>query len=75
MFIVGHTLAWHNQTPDRVFQDDKRNPVRVADGDSWLNNWPMKGRTNYPLLFDRFGKAKPAFDAVIAARDATNDLK
>ncbi len=37
----------------------------VADGDSWLNNWPMRGRTNYPLLFDRAGKPKPAFAAVI----------
>jgi endo-1,4-beta-xylanase len=25
----------------------------LTDGDSWLNNWPMAGRTNYPLLFDR----------------------
>jgi endo-1,4-beta-xylanase len=33
----------------------------VADGDSWLNNWPIKGRTNYPLLFDRLGRTKPAF--------------
>jgi len=40
----------------------------VADGDSWLNNWPMKGRTNYPLLFDRSGKAKPAFSAITDAR-------
>ena len=38
----------------------------VADGDSWLNNWPMKGRTNYPLLFDRLGQAKPALAAVIS---------
>jgi endo-1,4-beta-xylanase len=38
----------------------------VADGDSWLNNWPMKGRTNYPLLFDRKGEAKPALNAVIS---------
>jgi endo-1,4-beta-xylanase len=37
----------------------------VADGDSWLNNWPMKGRTNYPLLFDRVGQPKPALNAVI----------
>ena len=37
----------------------------VADGDSWLNNWPMKGRTNYPLLFDRLGRGKPALAAVI----------
>jgi endo-1,4-beta-xylanase len=45
----------------------------VADGDSWLNNWPMKGRTNYPLLFDRKGEAKPAFKAVInLATKSTN---
>ncbi len=37
----------------------------VTDGDSWLNNFPIKGRTDYPLLFDREGKTKPAFDAVI----------
>jgi Beta-1,4-xylanase len=37
----------------------------VTDGDTWLNNWPVRGRTNYPLLFDREGKAKPAFDAVL----------
>ncbi|HJP92481.1 MAG TPA: endo-1,4-beta-xylanase [Pyrinomonadaceae bacterium] len=37
----------------------------VADGDSWLNNWPIRGRTNYPLLFDRLGQPKPAFYAVI----------
>ena len=37
----------------------------VTDGDSWLNNWPVQGRTSYPLLFDREGKPKPAFDAVL----------
>lgn len=25
----------------------------VHDGATWLNNWPVRGRTNYPLLFDR----------------------
>lgn len=38
----------------------------VTDGESWLNNWPVKGRTSYPLLFDRDGKPKPAFEAVLA---------
>lgn len=37
----------------------------VTDRESWLNGWPVRGRTNYPLLFDREGKTKPAFDAVI----------
>ncbi len=37
----------------------------VADGDSWLNDWPVRGRTSYPLLFDRNGDPKPAFDAIL----------
>ena len=38
----------------------------LHDGQSWLNDFPWK-RVNYPLLFDREGKPKPAFDAVLAA--------
>ena len=37
----------------------------VTDADSWHNNWPVRGRTSYPLLFDRNGQPKPAFDAVV----------
>lgn len=37
----------------------------VTDADSWRNDWPVRGRINYPLLFDRQGLPKPAFDAVI----------
>jgi endo-1,4-beta-xylanase len=37
----------------------------VTDKDSWKNDWPVVGRTDYPLLFDRAGEPKPAFDAVI----------
>jgi len=40
----------------------------VNDGQSWLNNWPVRGRTNYPLLFDRNFKPKPAFYKVIEAK-------
>ncbi len=36
----------------------------TQDGDSWLNNFPVRGRADYPLLFDREGKPKPAFFAV-----------
>jgi len=39
----------------------------VTDGDSWLNNRPVIGRTDYPLLFDRMGRPKPAFHAVVNA--------
>ncbi len=34
------------------------------DGHSWLNNFPVRGRTDHPLLFDRQKKPKPAFFAV-----------
>jgi endo-1,4-beta-xylanase len=47
----------------------------VTDGDTWLNNWPVRGRTNYPLLFDREGKPKPAFDAIVAVGTATRKTK
>jgi len=31
----------------------------VTDADSWKNDWPIKGRTDYPLWFDRKGQMKP----------------
>ena len=44
------------------------------DGRSWLNDFPVKGRTNYPLLFDRQLQPKPAFGAVIKALQAAPKL-
>ncbi len=38
----------------------------LHDGQSWLNYFPWN-RVNYPLLFDRNRRPKPAFDAVYAA--------
>jgi len=37
----------------------------VHDGHSWRNDWPVRGRKDYPLLFDRQLQPKMAFDAVI----------
>lgn len=37
----------------------------LNDGQSWLNHFPVQGRTNYPLLFDRQFETKPAFQAVM----------
>ena len=38
----------------------------VHDGMSWKSDYPVPGRTNYPLLFGRDKRPKPAFDAVLA---------
>lgn len=40
----------------------------VEDGQSWLNDWPIDGRTNYPLLFDRNLKPKKAYDSIISLK-------
>jgi len=32
---------------------------------SWRNNWPMQGRTDYPLLFDRNRRPRQAFYEII----------
>jgi len=54
----------------RVFVKHRRAVGRVTfwgvtDADTWLNDWPVRGRTNHPLLWDRHGQPKPAFDAVV----------
>ena len=33
----------------------------TTDGETWLNDFPIKGRTNYPLLFDRGFSPKSAY--------------
>ncbi|OYX23544.1 MAG: hypothetical protein B7Z06_10090 [Flavobacteriales bacterium 32-35-8] len=40
----------------------------VNDGQSWLNGFPVRGRTNHPLLFDRELKPKSAYDSIIALK-------
>ncbi|HEX6960274.1 MAG TPA: endo-1,4-beta-xylanase [Lacipirellula sp.] len=45
----------------------------VHDGHSWLNNWPIRGRTAHPLLFDRNLQPKPAFNAVLEAAHPSAD--
>ncbi len=44
----------------------------VNDGQSWLNGWPIKNRTNYPLLFDRNYKPKKAYNSVIKLKNTSN---
>ncbi|PHN01623.1 endo-1,4-beta-xylanase [Flavilitoribacter nigricans] len=37
----------------------------VSDRHSWLDNFPVRGRKNYPLLFDQERQRKPAYRAVV----------
>lgn len=38
------------------------------DAESWKNDFPVRGRTNYPLLFNRDMEPKPAYYAVARLR-------
>ena len=37
----------------------------VSDGVSWKNNHPVRGRTDYPLFFDRNHQTKPVVEEII----------
>ena len=64
--------AWNNRMNDffRLFLKHHEVISRVtlwgiADSDSWRNGWPMPGRTDYPLLFDRNHQPKPVVGRII----------
>ncbi len=38
----------------------------VHDGQSWRSYLPIRGRKDFPMLFDRRCKPKPAFDAIVS---------
>ncbi|SDL13552.1 endo-1,4-beta-xylanase [Catalinimonas alkaloidigena] len=44
----------------------------VNDGDSWRNNWPIRGRTDYPLLLDRQNRPKAVVRAIAKEAAATS---
>lgn len=37
----------------------------VNDAQTWRNYWPIKGRSDYPLLFNRDNSAKPVVDSLL----------
>jgi hypothetical protein len=40
----------------------------TSDHESWKNGFPVRGRTNYPLLFDRNNQPKPVYHALRALK-------
>jgi len=54
----------------KLFQKHKDKISRITfwgvnDGNSWKNDWPVSGRTDYPLLFDRQNQPKPVVKNLI----------
>lgn len=43
----------------------------VEDGASWRNDWPVKGRKDYPLLFGRDYQMKPFMKEVVEKQQSS----
>ena len=63
---------WTNRMNDflKLFLKHQDKIIRVTlwgvtDVQTWRNDWPIPGRTDYPLLFDRNYKAKPIVETFI----------
>lgn len=74
------SFAWNKRMGDlfTLFIDNSDKIGRVTlwgvtDGDSWKNDFPMPGRTDYPLLFDRRYKAKPIVKEIINKLKVKNE--
>lgn len=47
----------------------------VTDNGTWLNNFPIRGRKDYPMLFDRNNQRKPVVDKMIKMAKKTKVKK
>lgn len=47
----------------------------VSDSDSWKNDFPVKGRHDYPLLFDRNYQPKPFVKEIMAESQSSAEEK
>ena len=79
---VSQKLAERYVSLFKVFLKHSKNIYSVTvwgldDGSSWLNGFPVKNRTNYPLFFDRQLKKKPCYDALVELKQPArpNPLK
>jgi endo-1,4-beta-xylanase len=72
------SAAWTNRMAD-FFKLFLKYPGKVSrvtmwgvtDGGSWKNDFPVRGRTDYPLLFDRKHQAKPVVAEIIRLAEKT----
>jgi len=66
------SLAWNNRMEKFFNLFIKHSDVvsrvtawGISDGDSWKNGFPVRGRTDYPLLFDRNYNPKPFINKIL----------
>ena len=67
------SVAWNSRMTDffKLFikHSDKVSRVTmwgISDQNSWKNNFPVRGRTDYPLLFDREYQPKPVVQNIMS---------
>ena len=70
------SVAWNNRMKEFFGLFLKHSDVitrvtawGVTDGDSWKNNFPVPGRVDYPLLFDRDCRPKPFVEELIGKQN------
>ena len=75
-------LELHNRFMDFfnkfIEHQDKISRVTMwgtVDHHSWRNNWPVRGRTDYALLFDRNYAPKPVVQEIINAALAAREVQ
>jgi endo-1,4-beta-xylanase len=71
--IIKEPLASRDEKLFRLFLKHRGSIERitlwgVSDANSWKNNWPVRGRTNYPLLFDRQLNPKEAYQRLLGLK-------
>ena len=69
MKLVFDTLLKHSDKIDRV------TVWGITDQTTWLNSFPIRGRTDYPLLFDRNMQPKPFLKAYLQKTEAKPEEK
>lgn len=77
---VNTEVQWENRMLDffKLFIKHSNKISRVTlwgvnDSQSWKNDFPIKGRTDYPLLFDRNFVAKPVVWKIVQLASVSND--
>jgi endo-1,4-beta-xylanase len=67
MYLIGHTLVWHSQTPAWVFNDARGNPMTATPANQALLTQRMQNHIQQVMT--HFGNDVPIWDVVNEAID------